>query len=104
MPTGFDILEFGGGGRFIIGVERDECLVEPVRVDAEPVKRFGFLVGWWSGNEEDGECSTGVDDNDGFVGNDGFVDNDRFFDNEARGYLVILGSGPKDDPSTRALA
>jgi hypothetical protein len=29
---------------------------------------------------------------------------DRFFDNEARGYLVILGSGPKDDPSTRALA
>jgi hypothetical protein len=29
---------------------------------------------------------------------------DRFFDNEAQGYLVILGSGPKDDPSTRALA
>lgn len=29
---------------------------------------------------------------------------DRFFDNEASGYLVILGSGPKDDPSTRALA
>ena len=29
---------------------------------------------------------------------------DRFFDAEARGYLVILGSGPKDDPSTRALA
>ena len=29
---------------------------------------------------------------------------DRFFDNEARGYLVILGSGPKDDPATRALA
>ena len=29
---------------------------------------------------------------------------ERFFDAEARGYLVILGSGPKGDPSTRALA
>lgn len=26
-----------------------------------------------------------------------------FFDGEERGYLVILGSGPKDDPATRAL-
>ena len=28
----------------------------------------------------------------------------RFFDAEEQGYLVILGSGPKDDPSTRAVA
>ena len=28
----------------------------------------------------------------------------RFFDAEEEGYLVILGSGPKDDPSTRAVA
>ena len=30
---------------------------------------------------------------------------DRFFDAEAQGYLIILGSGPKDDPANaRALA
>lgn len=28
----------------------------------------------------------------------------RFFDGEDQGYLVILGSGPKNDPSTRAVA
>ena len=28
----------------------------------------------------------------------------RFFDAEEQGYLVILGSGPKNDPSTRAVA
>jgi hypothetical protein len=28
----------------------------------------------------------------------------RFFDGEDEGYLVILGSGPKNDPSTRAVA
>jgi hypothetical protein len=29
---------------------------------------------------------------------------DRFFDAEEQGYLVILASGPKNDPSTRAVA
>jgi len=43
----------------------------------------------------------GRDDDGAYVSVD---EASRFFDAEADGYLVILGSGPKDDPSLRALA
>jgi hypothetical protein len=42
----------------------------------------------------------GRDDDGAYVSID---DARRFFEGEEQGYLVILGSGPKNDPSTRAL-
>ena len=44
--------------------------------------------------------SRGRDDDGAYVSVD---EARRFFDAEEQGYLVILGSGPKNDPSTRAV-